>query len=93
MPVHNLTLYSRRGCHLCEDMLAQLDDLTEEYDFALTVRDVDENRRWAEEFGEQVPILFADNIEVCRYFLDLVAVRRLLNPSSADSDRQSNPSI
>ena len=81
MPVHNLTLYSRRGCHLCEDMLAQLDDLTEEYDFALTVRDVDENPRWAEEFGEKVPILFADNIEVCRYFLDLVAVRRLLNLS------------
>ncbi|NDA14929.1 MAG: glutaredoxin family protein, partial [Gammaproteobacteria bacterium] len=65
-----LTLYSRRGCHLCEDMQSQLNELRSEYAFSLEVRDVDSDPIWVEQFGEAVPILLVGQVEICRYFLD-----------------------
>lgn len=65
-----LILYSREGCHLCEDMLDQLTELESEFGFAVEVRDVDTNPAWVKQFGELVPILFSDNQEISRYFLD-----------------------
>jgi len=69
-----LTLYSRRGCHLCEDMLSQLNELRSEYAFSLEVRDVDSDPIWVEQFGEAVPILLVGQVEICRYFLDQKAL-------------------
>jgi len=69
-----LTIYSRRGCHLCEDMLSQLNELGNEHAFSLEVRDVDSDPIWVEKFGEAVPILFMGQVEICRYFLDQKAL-------------------
>ena len=69
-----LTIYSRRGCHLCEDMLSQLNELGNEHAFSLEVRDVDSDPIWVEQFGEAVPILLVGQVEICRYFLDQKAL-------------------
>lgn len=62
-------VYSRRGCHLCEAMLEQLEPLCRGK-AKVSVRDVDTQREWAEAYGMHVPVLFLDNNELCRYQLD-----------------------
>ncbi|MHC8597624.1 glutaredoxin family protein [Arenicellales bacterium IMCC55707] len=65
-------LYTRVGCHLCEDMQTHLSSLQNDHPFALEVRDVDRDLDWAEKFDDKVPVLFWGDQEICRYFLDLV---------------------
>ena len=62
-------VYSRRGCHLCEAMLEQLEPLCRGK-AKVSVRDVDTQREWAEAYGMYVPVLFLDDKELCRYQLD-----------------------
>ena len=76
--MQTLTLYSRQGCHLCEDMFEQLEELRAELNFSLDVRDIDTNSNWHQQFDELVPVLMQDDTEICRYFLDKVALEKSL---------------
>ena len=40
LPV-TLTLYTRKDCHLCEDMHRQLQEMKHDYRFEIDLRDVD----------------------------------------------------
>jgi len=75
-----LVLYSRSHCHLCEDMQLQLEELQGEYGFELVVRDVDTHPDWASAYGDEVPLLFAEDVEICRYFLDLERLKARIDP-------------
>jgi hypothetical protein len=75
----NLILYSREYCHLCHDMLAALDELRGEFDFALEVIDIDADPALEAKYNELVPVLEADGLELCRYFLDGAKVREYLS--------------
>ena len=75
-----LVLYSRTHCHLCEDMHLQLEELQAEYGFELVVRDVDADPDWALAYGDEVPLLFAEDVEICRHFLDLGRLKAHINP-------------
>ena len=77
-----LVVYVRLDCHLCEDMVDQLRGLQTENTFGLELRDVDTQTSWLSAYGEQVPILFADGVEICRYFLNLRAVQQVLESAS-----------
>ena len=79
--VPHLILCSREYCHLCHDMLAALESLRGEFDFELTVLDIDTDCELLERYDEQVPVLLADDVagrELCHYFLDVAAVRAYL---------------
>lgn len=69
-----LTLYSRRWCHLCDDMLAGLQTLRSRHAFELAVIDVDSESALAQRYGERVPVLLHGERELCHYHLDLPAV-------------------
>jgi glutaredoxin len=69
-----LTLYSRRWCHLCDDMLAGLQALQAREPFELAVIDVDGEPALAQCYGERVPVLLHGERELCHYHLDLPAV-------------------
>ncbi|MCP4951532.1 MAG: glutaredoxin family protein, partial [Proteobacteria bacterium] len=45
-------LYTRAGCHLCEDMQTHLSSLQNDNPFALEVRDVDQDPDWIEKFDD-----------------------------------------
>jgi glutaredoxin len=74
--LHQLVLYGRAGCHLCEEMLAGLEALEPELGFSLSVIDVDASPQLAERYGSLVPVLMLGDQEVCRYFLDPAAMRQ-----------------
>ena len=74
-----LTLYSRTWCHLCDDMLAALEALRGEHVFQVNIVDVDADPALEEKFDELVPVLEADDRELCHYHLDEQAVRAYLS--------------
>lgn len=74
-----LTLYSRRYCHLCDEMIAGLHGLQAGFCFRLDVVDVDSDPALERRFGERVPVLVHDGEELCHYRLDAAIVTALLS--------------
>ena len=83
----HFTLYSRSYCHLCEDMLGQLQAFMARQGlaYAVDVVDVDADPSLVARFDELVPVLYGDPAgpELCHYFLDETALRRHLGLQSA----------
>jgi hypothetical protein len=75
--VREMVVYSRRGCHLCEVMLEQLEPMCRGR-AQLSVRDVDTRPEWAVSYGEKVPVLCCDNEELCHFELDRSRVESIL---------------
>lgn len=72
------TVYSRRQCHLCDQMLVELRPLLSGHDVGLEVVDVDTDDGLRSRYGHKVPVLVADDEELCHFQLIPERVRRLL---------------
>lgn len=69
------TLYSRSYCHLCDDMLEQLQAYPAASPFTVEVIDVDADAELLALYDELVPVLIGKKDghpaqEICHYFLD-----------------------
>ncbi|MGH8148950.1 MAG: glutaredoxin family protein [Steroidobacteraceae bacterium] len=74
-----LTVVHRRDCHLCEQMLADLQALGRVMPLpAIEVADVDADPLLKRRFGLDVPVLLLDGTVVCRHRLDAGELKRLL---------------
>ena len=71
-------LYSRRYCHLCEDMRAALDALRGELGFELDAIDVDAEPELERRYNELVPVLMHGERELARWRLDTSELRAYL---------------
>jgi thiol-disulfide isomerase/thioredoxin len=65
-----LTLYTRQGCHLCEDMLQMLEKSQKEYGFLLNIVDIDTDEFLQRRYGEWIPMLMAGEQELFHYYFD-----------------------
>jgi hypothetical protein len=65
-----LTVYSRAGCHLCEEMIERLQKLRGEFSFTIAVVDVDGDPLLAARFGTEIPVLAHGARELCRHRFD-----------------------
>ena len=81
-PLPEIIVYSRRGCHLCELLLEQLEPLVRAR-ARITVRDVDDRPDWREAYGKRVPVVCGGAEEICHYHLDRTAVLTHLKASGA----------
>jgi len=68
--MRRLTVYIRRGCHLCTDMTQALERLRHELDFSYTTVDIDVDPVLHRRYDRRVPVLAGDGREICEYFLD-----------------------
>ena len=66
-----LTLYTRAGCPLCEDMAEAVRSQLGVH--RLTEVDVDGDAALKARFGWDVPLLFDGETEICRHEFDQVA--------------------
>ena len=74
----DFTVYSRYGCHLCEDLLMQLNQLQQVYSFRIIEIDIDSNPQLIEQYDSLVPVVTCDDEQICHYFLDQAAILQLL---------------
>ena len=72
-----LTIYVREGCHLCEDMEQGLREYATQLDFETRRVSIDNNPELETAYGDKVPVLVRGDEELCHYFLDLQALRRV----------------
>lgn len=77
-----IDVYSRRGCHLCEQLLEELLPLVRER-LEVVVHDVDTRDDWQAAYDTRVPVVEFDGEFVCQYRLDRDALARILSRIAA----------
>ena len=65
-----VTIYSRLGCHLCNDAENVLESLREELNFEIEVIDIDEDAELIKLYSDQVPVIHIDGIHHDFYKVD-----------------------
>ena len=81
-----LTLYTRAGCHLCEEMKAALKPLLREFRVRLAEVDVDGDEELRAAYGNDVPVLILGARKVAKHRLDVGQLRRQLDRAVASSE-------
>ena len=76
--IRQLTVFTRRGCHLCTEMIQALESLRPELGFEFSTVDVDTDPELASQYNTRVPVLVADGMEVCYYVLEEDLLRKHL---------------
>jgi len=57
-----VTIYSRTGCHLCEDALQILQSMQEELNFNIEEILIDGDEELEKVFGEKIPVTHIDGV-------------------------------
>jgi glutaredoxin len=71
----DVVLYSRPGCHLCEEALAQIIALHEQgYRFNLHEVDIESNELLLRRHLERIPVVEVNGVEVSELILDRTAL-------------------
>ncbi len=55
-----VTIYSRTGCHLCENAEATIASLKDELNFELVIKLIDGNQELEKLYGHEVPVIHID---------------------------------
>ena len=76
-------LYTRQGCHLCEDAHGQLESARLRWKFRLTIHDIDTDPRLIGQYGECVPVVAVNGRVRFRGRINEVLLTRLLRGLSA----------
>ncbi len=79
----DVTLYTRPGCHLCEEAKAAIAPLLREFGAALREVNIDEDPALQERFGGDVPVIFIARRKAAKHRVDLAQFRRQLTEASS----------
>jgi c-di-GMP-related signal transduction protein len=79
-----VVVYSRPGCHLCEQALEQIVDLHRQgYRFDLHEVDIESNDLLLRRYLERIPVVEVDGLEVSELILDRGALADRLDTVGA----------
>ncbi len=78
----DVTIYSRPGCHLCEEAKTQIAPLLEEFGAHLTEINIDEDAQLRARYDYDVPVIFLGAHKAAKHRVDLVQFRRQLRDDS-----------
>ncbi len=73
-----LVLYTRRACHLCDEMLAALEPLLKQYRAKANVIDIDGDSRLVRTYGTRIPVLMSAGQVLCEARLEYDLVEEFL---------------
>jgi len=74
----DVTLYSRPGCHLCEEAKAAIGPLLKEFGAALREVNVDDDTILKERYGWDTPVIFIGTHKAAKHRVDVAQFRRQL---------------
>ncbi len=73
-----MQVFSRPGCHLCEQLIEELLPLVQGR-IEVVVCDIDSRDDWRDAYDTQVPVVKYDGEFICQYHLDREALTRILS--------------
>jgi len=79
----HLTLYTRRNCHLCDEMKAVIGEVGLTVPLTIEEVDVDGDPTLARRYGLEVPVLVAGGRELARHRVTAGRLRELLGEPPA----------
>ncbi len=74
----DVTLYTRPGCHLCEEAKAQMAPLLAQFAARLREVNIETDEGLRERYGCDVPVIFLGSRKVAKHRIDLDRLRRQL---------------
>lgn len=74
----DVTLYTRPGCHLCEEAKAAIVPLLEEFGAKLREVNIDEDPQLRELYSNDVPVVFLGSRKVAKHRVDANQFRKQL---------------
>ncbi len=76
--MRQLTLYSKPGCHLCDEMKHVIDAVGARVPFALEVVDISTDSALLASYGVEIPVLLIDGKKAAKYRLTERELERIL---------------
>ena len=69
-PMHEVVVYSRKGCHLCDVVKETLAQAEGKADFQWREVDIDADPELRQKYNEEVPVVFIDGRKAFKYHMD-----------------------
>ena len=82
-------IYSKPGCHLCDDAKVILRKLQRHHRFTLREVNIAGDAKLLAAYGTRIPLVFVNGHLVCKYFVDETAVIKsfaVRNESNLDTE-------
>ncbi len=80
----DVTLYTRPGCHLCDEAKSAIAPLLREFGMALREVSIDADPILRERYGLDVPVIFIGRHKAAKHRVDLEQFRRQLKDAGAN---------
>lgn len=77
-----LAIYTRPGCHLCDEMKQVVAPLAREFGSALDEIDISQDAGLEAQFGTEIPVLFVNGRKAFKYRVSTGELRRRLRAAS-----------
>jgi len=68
--MHDVVVYSRKGCHLCDVVKETLTQFQGDADFQWREVDIDADPELRVKYNDQVPVVFIDGRKAFKYHMD-----------------------
>ena len=81
--MRRLTLYSKPGCHLCDEMKHVVDLVSARVPLALQVVDISTDPALEARYGLEIPVLLVDGRKAAKYRVTAEDLERTLKANSA----------
>ena len=73
-----VTIYSRPGCHLCEEAKAVMQPLLQEFGVTIHEVNIDQDAELAERYSWDIPVIFLGSRKAAKHRVDARQFRRQL---------------
>lgn len=84
----DVTLYTREGCHLCDEAKSVMTPVLGQFGAKLTEVDVDDDPVLRERYTNDVPVIFVGREFFAKHRVDAAALRGKLEQTPAPSPKQ-----
>jgi glutaredoxin len=71
-------LYTRAGCHLCEEAKQQLRELQKKVAFEFREVDIDQDPELCQQYNDEIPVVFLSGKKAFKYRIDAGRFLKLL---------------
>ena len=78
-----VTLYTRPGCHLCDDAKALIEPLLREFGCTLREVNIDDDAELTKRYGWDIPVIFIGGHKAAKHRVDVRQFRRQLEEARA----------
>jgi glutaredoxin len=73
-----LTIYSKPGCHLCDEMKAVVHRVLVESDYLLEEIDITTDAELQARYGAEIPVLMIDGRKIAKYRIAEAELRKAI---------------